>query len=342
MRVLPTPEQRQAPYDFYAEMRRDHPVAHDDERDLWAVFRYDDVRAVVADWERFSSELHRFPRRGFLRRRRLRESLLSSDPPRHTKLRNLVSKAFTPKAIADLEARIRTIAQDLFTRAAASGRMDLVDDFSYPLPVTVIAELLGVPAQEHDRYKRWADGLLGTDDDLFAADDAHAEDLPERTREEMDEYFRHALAQRRRQPQDDLMSALVRAEIDGERLSEDELLSFCELLLLAGHVTTTNLVANAIAAFVDHPGTWERLRAEPRLLPLAIEETLRYDSPVQALIRVSVGETELGGQRIAAGQPVLAWIAAADRDETRFADAERFDVAREPNPHLAFGAGVHF
>jgi cytochrome P450 len=338
LRVFPTRDDLPDPYPFYAEMRRRHPVAHDEQRDVWAVFRHEDVRRVLSEWAVFSSDFERAPNRN--RGRRLRRSLIGTDPPRHTKLRNLVSSAFTPRAIADLEPRIRALTHRLLDGVIEAGRMDLVQDLSYPLPVTVIAELLGVPAEDRARYKRWADRLVGANEDVFA-EDREADERRQETLDEMDAYFRDVLAERRARPRGDLVSRLLEAEIDGERLSEEDLLAFCELLLLAGHVTTTNLLANAVRALLSPPERMERLRGDRTLLEPAIEEVLRHDSPVQGFVRFTAGDAEVGGRRIPAGRLVVAWIASANRDEARFPEADRFDLARRPNPHVAFGAGVH-
>ncbi|HJT58134.1 MAG TPA: cytochrome P450, partial [Ktedonobacteraceae bacterium] len=200
-----------------------------------------------------------------------------------------------------------------------------------PLPVTVIAELLGVPLADRERFKYWSDQVVGA--------------TPHRDRDaqmEMSEYFRHMIQQRSREPQNDLISALLAAQIDGQHLSEQELLGFCILLLVAGNETTTNLIGNAVVCLDEHPEAMEQLRAEPALLPDAIEEVLRYRSPVRMMFRLAARDVELDGQQIHAGQGVAAWISSANHDEMQFPDAETFDIRRTPNRHLAFGYGIHF
>jgi cytochrome P450 len=213
--------------------------------------------------------------------------------------------------------------------------MDVVSDLAFPLPAKIIAELLGVPAQDWNIFQRWA--RMGSSDPSVSRQEAG-----QTMREEMFDYFSRLLEERRRKPQDDLISALALAEVDGERLSEPELLSFCTLLLVAGQETTKNLIANAIVCFTSHPEALERLIREPALVPSAIEEVLRYLPPVWFLVRQTTAELKLGGQHIPANQLVLAWIASANRDPAHFPDPDRFNLEREPNRHLAFGHGIHF
>lgn len=320
---------RRDPYPWYRTMRHDAPVFHDPRDGSWNVFRFADVQRVLQDHQTFSADLS-----GALpvdQRDAFQASLIGVDPPRHHRLRSLVSKAFTPRAVADLAPRIAEIADGFLDRAIDRGEMDVVADLAAPLPVTVIAEMLGIPADDRDRFRRWSDAVVGEN-----LGDANAE-------RELTDYFRRVIEQRRARPRNDLISALLEAEIDGERLSLAEVLGFCVLLLVAGNVTTTHLIGNAVLCFVEDPSVTRRLRQSPALLPLAIEETLRYRSPVQALPnRLATADTTLGGQTIKRGEPVVFWIGSANRDEAAFPDAERFVVDRSPNPHLAFGNGVHF
>ncbi len=320
------------PFSWYRNMRRDAPVYYDPRDRCWNVFLYDDVQRVAQDYATFSSNLSgpapldaHDP---------IQASIIATDPPRHHRLRSLVSKAFTPRAIAQLEPRITAITDELLDRVVETGRLDVVDDLATPLPVTVIAEMLGVPAKDHERFKRWSDAVVG---ESGAFDDTpHAE-------RELAEYFMRVVEERQRAPGDDLVSGLLQADLDGERLSLAEILGFCVLLLVAGNETTTNLIGNAILCFAENPDAVRRLRENPSLLPGAIEEVLRYRSPVQALPnRIATTDTELRGQRIQRGQQVVFWIGSANRDENKFPDADRFVLDRTPNPHLAFGAGVHF
>ncbi len=326
------PSARRDPFAWYQMMRRDAPVWYDERSACWNVFRYDDVQRVLQDHATFSSNLARAA--PLDARDPIQASMIATDPPRHQRLRSLVSKAFTPRAIAALEPRIAAITDELLGRVVDAGEMDVIDDLATPLPVTVIAEMLGVPTADRERFKRWSDAVVGEPDAYREA--PHAE-------RDLAEYFMNIVAERRRAPGDDLISHLLQAEVDGQRLSLAEILGFCVLLLIAGNETTTNLIGNAVLIFGENPGVQERLRQDPSLLRTAIEEVLRYRSPVQALPnRVATVDTELRGQKIRRGQQVVFWIGSANRDESVFADAQSFVVDRTPNPHLAFGAGVHF
>jgi cytochrome P450 len=273
---------------------------------------------------------------------RISSSLAGTDPPRHRLLRDLVSRAFTPRAIAQLEPHIAELTEGMLAAVLPMGRMDLIADLAYPLPVTVIAEMLGVPTSDRPTFERWAHALLSGTTEIPT--DPNAPIFKERMRllEEMNDYFRQFVAQRRAAPADDLVSRLVAAEVEGQRLSDPEVLAFCTLLLVAGHITTTNLLGNGVLALLAHRDQLARLQGDPALVPSGVEEMLRYDGPVQAIPRFTLVDAEVGGQRIPAGQRILAWNASANRDETVFPEPDRFDVAREPNHHLAFGAGIHF
>ena len=316
------------PFPWYEQMRRDAPAWVDHTSGVLSVFRYDDVQRALSDYEAFSSD--RSPRDASSA---LNASLISSDPPRHRQLRNLVTQAFTPRAIAQLAPRITAIIDGLLDPVAAAGRMDFVADLADPLPVIVIAEMLGIPISERVQFKRWSDAIVATTDGGLTFMEAQRE---------MARYFSGLIAERAAEPRDDLISHLITAEIDGERLTPMELIGFCVLLLVAGNETTTNLLGNAILCFDEQPEVYERLRALPDLIPSAIEEVLRYRSPVQSMFRTATGATDLGGVFTRAGQPVVAWIGSANRDEARFPDAHAFDITRAPNRHLAFGHGIHF
>jgi len=330
----PAQDQRLHPLEWYRHMRDSAPVSQDPQGGAWQVFRYDDVKRVLSDYATFSSAS--IARTGAIGdpASPLEASLISTDPPRHRQLRALVSQAFTPKAVADLEPRIAAITNDLLDRVAASGRMDVVDDLAYPLPVIVIVELLGIPTGDRARFKEWSDAIVsGASSAAMAGRDPQAE---------MSAYFLRLVAERRRDPRADLISALLAAQVDGQHLTELELLGFCVLLLVAGNETTTNLIANAIRCFDDNPEALRQLYARPELLPNAIEEVLRYSSPVRCMFRTTAAEARLGAHTIGAGQYVVAWIASANHDPEQFADPDRFDIARSPNRHIAFGQGVHF
>ncbi|MFF2246496.1 cytochrome P450 [Arthrobacter sp. NPDC058130] len=329
---FPALEQPLNPFPRYEAMRDSEPVFQDQETGVWHAFRYDDVQRVLSEHATFSSRFGGDGPSGQL----FAASLVNTDPPRHRQLRSLVSQAFTPRSVEALAPRISELTNELLDPVIAAGSTDLIDQLAYPLPVIVIAELMGIPAADRDRFKQWSDVIVsqtrpGADDSDHAA--AHRE---------MAEYFMAMIEQRRRQPGNDLISALLGAEIDGQKLSVMELLGFCSLLLVAGNETTTNLIGNAVLCFTEAPGTAERLVAEPDLLPHAIEEVLRYRSPVQSMYRISTVETTLRGRSLPAGSPIVAWIGSANRDGEQFPHPEVFDVERSPNRHLAFGQGIHF
>jgi cytochrome P450 len=290
----------------------------------WQVFRFADVSRVLTEYATFSSasfDDQSDP---------IGSSILQMDPPRHRQLRNIVTQAFTP--------RIAAITRELLDNVVSNGQMDVVADLAYPLPVTVIAELLGIPTELREDFKRWSDAIV-------AGDESQSEEERKALYQEIEGmygYFTQVLKERREHPQNDLVSALLAAEVDGQRLSNMELLGFCGLLLVAGNETTTNLLGNMILCFDEIPGVVERLRNNRELVPAAIEETLRYYSPVKAMPRVAKTETMIGDQRIEPGQVIVAWIGSANRDETEFPDADRFNIEREPNRHIAFGHGIHF
>ena len=316
-------------YAWFGEMREHNPVFKDERTRIWQVFRYEDVLAVLTDYSRFSSQAYELMG-GFLS-----NTLIAKDPPDHRKLRNLVNQAFTPRAVNRLSERITQITQELLDQVRLQGKMDIVSDIAFPLPAKVIAELLGVPSEDWDIFQRWA-RVGGSDPATSRQADGHSMQV------EMFDYFSALLEERRRTPREDLISSLSMAEVDGERLSQSELVSFCTLLLAAGQETTKNLIANAVVCLTDHPDTMEQLIREPALMPTAIEEILRYLPPVWFLFRQTKSDVELAGQHIPANQAVLAWTASANRDPARFPDPNRFDIEREPNRHLAFGHGIHF
>ena len=358
---LSTLQDVQGLYTWFQLMRNAQPVWLDESSGCWHVFRYEDVYNVITDYHLFSSGRRQ---RAFARshnaamaatsaqndrKRRTRRSLLAMNPPQHRQYRNLVSPAFTPRALAHLAGRIATITQELLNQVRQSGRMDVVTDIAYPLPTIVIAEMLGVSTSDRPLFKQWADGLLNRQlsDAEFFKPEEEQRDNPEMQRltqlfEDMSDYFEVMLEDRRRQPRDDMMSELLAAEIDGERLSMEDIVSFCILLLLAGHVTTTNLLGQAIRCFDEHPGALEQVRKQPELMPGAIEEVLRYASPVWRLIRTTTTGVTIEGVTIPADVPVFAWLASANRDERQFSEPERFDITRTSNRHIAFGHGIHF
>jgi cytochrome P450 len=336
MSTKPNREQIAASYDWYRQMRETQPVFFDQNMQAWHIFRYEDVERVLSDHTTFSSDESSFLPPEYRNATPISSSMLRMDPPRHRKLRSLVSQAFTPRMVAHMESRIQEITNSLLKEVQAKGRMDVIRDLAYPLPVTVIAELLGVPAERREDFKRWSDASVS---------DATTEEEGQVIMQAMDSmrvYFAEVFEERRAHPRDDLVSALLQAEVDGERLSNEELLGFCVLLLIAGNETTTNLIGNTILCLDENPGSVERLRANRSLVPGALEEALRYYSPVKVTVRGTTTETTIGGQRIEAGKLLLVWIASANRDEAQFPDASQFKIEREPNRHLGFGRGIHF
>jgi cytochrome P450 len=325
-------EQLYGPYNWYRTMRATQPVFNHPEWGGWQVFRYADVSRVLSEYATFSSASFNDQSDP------IGSSIIQMDPPRHRQLRNLVTQAFTPRMVAQLEPRITAIVNELLDNVTKAGQMDVVADLAYPLPVTVIAELLGIPTELREDFKRWSDAIV-SDDESQSEEERRA--LIQEI-QGMYGYFTQVLEERRQHPQNDLVSALLAAEVDGQRLSNMELLGFCGLLLVAGNETTTNLLGNMILCFDENPGVVERLRSNRALVPGAIEETLRYYSPVKAMPRVTITETMIGDQHIDAGQVIVAWIGSANRDEAEFPDADRFDIEREPNRHIAFGRGIHF
>jgi cytochrome P450 len=334
MDLTQSAEHQLNPFPHYERMRESAPVFYDEQSGSWHVFRYDDVQRALSEYATFSSHMSGDDASGT--GQLFASSLIATDPPRHRQLRSLVTQAFTPKAVDALGPRIAGLTDELLARIAARGSADLIEDLAYPLPVIVISELMGIPAQDRERFKLWSDVIVSQTRAGAASDDHYATNI------EMSEYFLALIDQRRSQPGKDLISTLLAAEIDGQKLTVPELLGFCSLLLVAGNETTTNLIGNAVWCLAESPGTMDRLLSEPALLPQAIEEVLRFRSPVQSMYRVTVTETTLGDERIPAGAPIVAWIGSANRDERQFQRPAEFDVDRGQNRHLAFGHGVHF
>ncbi|QBD75659.1 cytochrome P450 [Ktedonosporobacter rubrisoli] len=338
MQTNPKRAELTASYDWYRQMRESQPVYFDPQMQGWHIFRYEDVARVLTEHATFSSDRNRFTPAGDPNSNPIISSMLFMDPPRHHQLRQLVSQAFTPRMVARMEARIQEITNDLLDKVVAKGEMEVIRDLAGPLPVTVIAELLGIPTERREEFKQWCDDFLSGDGNATP----EAQQVGMQAAGSMVSYFNKLLEQRRAQPHDDLVSALLQAEVDGEHLSSEELVGFCVLLLLAGNETTTNLLGNTILCLDEHPEAVEQLRARRELVPGALEEALRYYSPVKIMLRWPVSETTLSDQRIEAGQTLLAWLPSANRDEAQFPNADQFIIEREPNRHLGFGRGIHF
>jgi cytochrome P450 len=333
------------PFPLYRQLREEGPVRRvviAGGLDTWLVTRYEDGLAALSD-PRLSSDVRDAsdPRLMAQLPATERESLLSnmlrSDPPDHTRLRRLVSKAFTARRVAELEPRIQEVADRLLDEIAPAGRADLVADFALPLPVTVISELLGVPVEDRHDFQRWTDDLIlrGAEQPDPAVVDA--------AWQRMRAYLTGLLAAKRSAPGDDLLSALITARDEEQRLDEDELIAMSFLLLAAGYITTVNLIGGGVAALLAHPEQLDLLRADPGLLPGAIEEFLRFDGPVNpGIARFAREDMVIAGVAVPRGATVLIASAVADRDPGRFPDPERLDITRRDNAHLAFGHGIHY
>jgi cytochrome P450 len=326
---------RDDPYPLYRQLHETAPVQWNDVLQAWTLVRYADVVFSLTD-PRFSADRTIQPADSSW----VAKSMLVSDPPDHTRLRALVQKAFTPRMIDQLRPRIIAVIGELLERVAErDGQFDLIADLAYPLPVVVIAELLGVPPEDRSVFHEWSSLLAASLDPLVSAD------LMSRVypaREALHTYLRGIIAERRREPRSDLISALVRVEEAGDVLSEPELVVMCTLLLIAGHETTVNLIGNGMLALLRHRDQRERLQRSPELLATAVEELLRFDSPVQLTGRLLREPVEIGGHTLQAGDWVLPLLGAANHDPAQFVDPDRLDIGRTPNPHLAFGRGIHF
>lgn len=339
---------RADPYPFYRRLRETDPFHRSRPADGWVLSRHADVLAVLRD-PAFSSDERNsnlYPRiAGRMARAGLPDpyegdnmSMLRLDPPDHSRLRGLVSKAFTPRAVERMRPRIEQILKELLDTRPAHGAMELVRELAAPLPVRVIAEMLGVPAEDHARFRHWSDEIVrglgdGTMDDQRAA---------LRGQRELRGYFEAIVAARRIAPRDDLISALAAAEEAGDRLAMGEMFATLTLLLVAGNETTTNLISNAVLALLRNPDQLALLQREPERVPAAIEELLRFDSPVQLTSRLVTRDCELGGHALRRGQQLVLLLGAANRDPDAFADPERLDVTRTDVRHLSFSHGIHF
>jgi cytochrome P450 len=333
------------PHDVFRRLRAESPVCFLPEPDgpgYWGVFCYDDVFEVSRHPQTFGSNpntMIRDPDDASAETSAAGELMLNQDPPRHTQLRKLVNKGFTPRQISALEPRIRDRVVSILDVSAAKRTFDLVTDVAVEVPLQVIAELVGVPEHERHQVFAWTEKMMSLDDPEMGGtiEDARAAIA------EMFAYADRLAAERAGSDGDDLLSVLLRAEVDGEQLSTMDVNLFFLLLMNAGSETTRNLITGGILALFDHPDERERLRRDPNLLPSAIEEMLRWVTPVTHFRRTARADTELAGQAIRSGDKVVMWYSSANRDERHFDDPDRFDVGRTPNDHVAFGAGgPHF
>ena len=342
------PRLRVDPYPFYARLREKDPFHRCRNADGWVLSRYADVLEVLRD-SAFSADERNHRRfanmAGRLQRAGLpdpyaddRASMLRLDPPTHTRLRGLVAKAFTPRAVERMRPRIEAILKELLESRPASGPMELVTELAAPLPVRVIAEMLGVPPEDHARFRDWSNEAVRA----LGGDSLEDHQAAARANQQLDRYFEATIEARRKAPKDDLISALVAAEDGGDRLKRGEMLSTLTLLLIAGNETTTNLIANATLALLRNPEQLELLRRAPEKVPAAIDELLRYDSPVQMTSRVALQDRELRGKHVRRGDQIVLILGSANRDPDVFPDADRLDVTRGDVRHLAFSHGIHF
>ena len=361
-----SPKSRADPYPVYRELRDHEPVHWAPESRCWCVSRYDDALYVLKHPELFSSRAMftvlmnggqeeplplNWPMLRFVARYALRvrlnpfkfataRNLIAADPPVHGPMRNVVNRGFTPQRIAALEGRVRELVDEHIAKLVAGEPFDVVADLAVPLPVTIIAEMLGVEPERRADFKRWSDGvILGTTGER-RENILHPETV--RTIVELNAYLRGIVRRRRRQPQDDLISVIAAEAPGGEALSDMEVVQFVQLLLVAGNETTTNLIGNAVSALLDHPEQLARASADPEQVQAVVEETLRFDSPVQMVFRNATRDTELAGTTIPKGAVLAVLLGSANRDERRFDEPDVFDLERKTLGHLAFGFSQHF
>lgn len=337
------------PYPVYHQMRNEAPVYWSDAWGCWMLTRYQDITWTLQDYQTFTS-LGRLTASMDLPEplwekveplvRHYSQGLINVDPPDHTRMRKLVHMAFTPRTIRKMQSYIQDIVERLIDEQIERGEMDVIWDFSYPLPITVIAEMMGIPLEDHAKFKAWSGEIVGfmatpkpTAQILLKSQDALLA---------MQQYFRDIYAKRRQQPEDDLITALVRAELEGDKLTEEEMVSSCVTILIGGHETTTYLIANGMYALLQHPDQLRRLRDNPDLADSATEEFLRYDGPFQRNRRIATRDVQLGDVTIEKDQLIMQLLGAANRDPAHFPDPDALDITRSPNKHLAFGYGPHF
>ncbi|MCV7189681.1 cytochrome P450 [Mycolicibacterium thermoresistibile] len=323
------------PYPAYRELRATTPVVYNDVTNFWALLKYEDIRYVSSHPQLFSST------KGITipdpdQPEPVQEgNLIFTDPPRHRQLRKLINTAFTRRQVALLEPKVREIVYGIFEGVAPGSEQEFAESFAAPLPTRMIAELLGASPEDWERFRRWSDACTGTADPEIELDAMEAIG-------ELYEYFQQLIAARRTEPRDDMMSVLAQAEVDGARLSDEDLLNFAFLLLVAGNETTRNLIALGTLALIEHPDQCRKLIENPTLIPGAVEEMLRYTSPVTHMARQATEDVEIRGRHIRKGDTVVMLYGSANRDEEIFGDdAEDFRIDRQPNPHIAFGCGEH-
>ncbi len=339
---------------MYDQLRVNDPIHWSEQNSFWILTRYADIALLIQNNKlssnRIGAHASRMPDQVKAHFRpfftAVSSWMLMIDPPDHTRLRGLVNKAFTPRVIENMRSLVQQLVDDMLARVKDQGQMELMNDLANPLPAIVIAEMLGVPGSDQKQFKTWSDdismALAGIDSARSKEELLGLYELAQKSFLSLSAYFSEKVAALRQKPQENLLSALVQAEEKGDRLTQDELFANCVLLMIAGHETTTNLIGNGVLALLRNPGEAERLRQQPELIASAVEELLRYDSPVQKMGRVALADVPVNGQEIKQGQLVCFSFGAANRDPEQFALPQQLDLARQPNRHLAFGHGLHY
>ena len=347
---LVSPEIYSDPYPIYHQLREQDPVHWSDVWGCWVLTRYVDVVTVLRDNRRFTNVgriaafLDQLPESVRAQIRPLYANFTTgmpnTDPPEHTRVRGLVNKAFTARVVEGMRPRVQEIVDSLLDQAECEGSIEVIGDFAYPMPAIVIAETLGVPAADRDQFKEWSDDIVA----FHGTGRPHIETIMKSTAAllETKEWLLQLIEARRKQPEDDLISALVAAEERGDMLNETELVATCITLLTAGHETTTGLIGNGLLALLRHPDQLRKLRENPALIGTAVEEFLRFDTSFLRAWRLTADDVEIGGQQISKGQTLSLMLGAANRDPAQFEHPDRLDITREPNLHTSFGWGIHF
>ncbi len=348
--LLVSPEIFSDPYPIYHQLREQDPVHWSEVWGCWVLTRYADVIAVLRDYRRFTnvgriaSFLDQLPADVRAQIQPLYDNFTvgmpNTDPPEHTRVRGLVNTAFSARVVEGMRPRVQQIVDDLLDQAEGGGSMEVIGSFAYPLPAIVIAETLGVPAEDRDQFKAWSDDIVA----FHGTGRPHSETIMKSTAAllETKAWLLRLIEARRKQPEDDLISALVAAEERGDMLSETELVATCITLLTAGHETTTGLVGNGLLALLRHPDQLRKLRENPALIGTAVEEFLRFDTSFLRAWRLTAEDVEIGGKQIPKGQTLSLMLGAANRDPAQFEDPDRLDITRDPNLHTSFGWGIHF